>query len=111
MRRARRDASCRYSAFASAAYSALWRGPDLKTEMRMFESCRPELRVLANSDSEMQRFESRRPQPASPFLTHTEADRARNATGSTRHPWSPLRAAGEKGGEEANFLPSKSEPG
>jgi len=29
--------------------------------MRMFESCRPGLRVWPNSDSEMQRFESCRP--------------------------------------------------
>jgi hypothetical protein len=28
--------------------------------LRMFESCRPGLRVFANSDSEMQRFESSR---------------------------------------------------
>jgi hypothetical protein len=38
----------------------------------MFECSRPERRVFANSNSEMQRFES--------SLTHTESGRARNAT-------------------------------
>ena len=33
----------------------------------------PGLRVLANSDSNMQRFEIPPPQPASPSLTHTES--------------------------------------
>ena len=47
-------------------------GAATSIEMRTFECSRPERRVFANSDSEMQRFES--------SLTHTESGRARNAT-------------------------------
>jgi len=45
--------------------------------MRKFESCRPGLRVYANSDSEMQRFESCRPNRPVRLWTHTELGRAR----------------------------------
>src|SRR3981189_580910 len=38
----------------------------------------PGLRLLANSASNMQRFEIPPPQPASQSLTHTESSRARN---------------------------------
>ena len=42
------------------------------SEMQRFESSRPELRVVANPNSEMQRFESCRPnEPASPSPTVT----------------------------------------
>jgi len=44
--------------------------------MRMFDFSRPELRVWANSDSEMQRFESSRLSRRVRFLTHTESGRA-----------------------------------
>ena len=52
----------------------------------------PGLRVLANSDSNMQRFESPRPNRQVSLLTHTESGRARNATkcGVSFHPPSEL---------------------